>query len=59
MNLFLRMEDTVFISVCITANTLIRYLGDDQVTGQVFRNPELEIPENLYFLKKIGVSSPN
>jgi len=32
-------------------------LGNDQVTQQVFRNPAVEIPENLYVLNKIGVSS--
>jgi len=32
-------------------------LGNDQVTQQVFRNPAVEIPENLYVLNKIGVNS--
>jgi len=37
--------------------TLIRVgLGEDQVTKMCFRNPEVEIPENLYLLNKYGVS---
>jgi glycosyltransferase involved in cell wall biosynthesis len=32
-------------------------LGDEQVTKQVFGNPFVEIPENLYFLNKIGIQS--
>jgi glycosyltransferase involved in cell wall biosynthesis len=30
-------------------------LGKDQVTRMCFRNPAVEIPENLYFLNKYGV----
>ncbi len=32
-------------------------LGGEQVTKEVFRNPLVEIPENLYVLNKIGVRS--
>jgi glycosyltransferase involved in cell wall biosynthesis len=32
-------------------------LGNEQVTQQVFRNPSVEIPENLYLLNKIGERS--
>jgi hypothetical protein len=32
-------------------------LGNYQVTQQVFRNPAVEIPENLNVLNKIGISS--
>jgi glycosyltransferase involved in cell wall biosynthesis len=32
-------------------------VSEDQVTKMVFRNPVVEIPENLYLLYKIGVSA--
>jgi len=32
-------------------------MSADQVTKMVFRNPAVEIPENLYLLQKIGVGS--
>ncbi len=41
----------------IAENLVAVGLGEEQVTKQVFRNPEVEIPENLYFLNKIGVRS--
>jgi glycosyltransferase involved in cell wall biosynthesis len=41
----------------IAENLIAVGLGEDQVTKQVFRNPKVEIPENLYFLDKIGVKS--
>ena len=31
--------------------------SDDQITKSVFRNPIVEIPENLYLLNKIGVTA--
>ena len=43
--------------VLITENLIAVGLGEDQVTKQVFRNPEVEIPENLYVLNKIGIPS--
>jgi hypothetical protein len=43
--------------VVISKNLIAVGLGNDQVTKQVFRNPAVEIPENLYVLAKIGVSS--
>jgi glycosyltransferase involved in cell wall biosynthesis len=41
----------------IRKNLIAVGLGEEQVTKQVFRNPEVEIPENLYVLNKIGVAS--
>ena len=41
----------------IKQNLIAVGLGEDQVTQQVFRNPKVEIPENLYVLNKIGVPS--
>jgi glycosyltransferase involved in cell wall biosynthesis len=41
----------------ISENLIDVGLGKDQVTKKVFRNPKVEIPENLYILNKIGVSS--
>ncbi len=41
----------------ITENLIAVGVGDEQVTKQVFRNPQVEIPENLYFLNKTGVRS--
>lgn len=41
----------------IAENLIAVGLGEDQVTKQVFRNPEVEIPENLYVLNRIGVPS--
>jgi glycosyltransferase involved in cell wall biosynthesis len=41
----------------INDNLIAVGLGEDQVTQQVFRNPKVEIPENLYVLNKIGVPS--
>ncbi|HEY2347593.1 MAG TPA: glycosyltransferase family A protein [Puia sp.] len=41
----------------IAKNLIAVGLGEDQVTKQVFRNPGVEIPENLYLLNKIGVPS--
>jgi glycosyltransferase involved in cell wall biosynthesis len=38
--------------------TLVKVgLGNDQVTQKVFRNPTVEIPENLCLLDKIGIRS--
>src|SRR5664279_559659 len=50
---FLRNSKPMLISEILIAVGL----GEDQVTKQVFRNPKIEIPENLYVLNKIGVSS--
>ena len=41
----------------INENLIAVGLGKEQVTKQVFRNPQVEIPENLYVLNKIGVRS--
>jgi glycosyltransferase involved in cell wall biosynthesis len=41
----------------ITENLIAVGLGKEQVTKQVFRNPRVEIPENLYVLNKIGIRS--
>ncbi|HLA57326.1 MAG TPA: glycosyltransferase family 2 protein [Puia sp.] len=41
----------------IAENLIAVGLGEEQVTKQVFRNPQVEIPENLYVLNKIGVRS--
>jgi glycosyltransferase involved in cell wall biosynthesis len=41
----------------IDENLIAVGLGEEQVTRQVFRNPQVEIPENLYVLSKIGVRS--
>jgi glycosyltransferase involved in cell wall biosynthesis len=41
----------------IDENLIAIGLGEEQVTRQVFRNPQVEIPENLYVLNKIGVRS--
>jgi len=41
----------------IAENLIAVGLGEEQVTKQVFRNPLVEIPENLYVLNKIGVRS--
>ncbi|HET7003266.1 MAG TPA: glycosyltransferase family 2 protein [Puia sp.] len=41
----------------IAENLIAVGLGKEQVTTQVFRNPKVEIPENLYVLNKIGVRS--
>jgi glycosyltransferase involved in cell wall biosynthesis len=41
-------------SLFIAENLVAVGVGDEQVTKQVFRNPKVEIPENLYFLNKIG-----
>jgi glycosyltransferase involved in cell wall biosynthesis len=41
----------------IDENLIAVGLGEEQVTKQVFRNPKVEIPENLYVLNKIGVGS--
>ena len=41
----------------IAENLIAVGLGEEQVTKQVFRNPQVEIPENLYVLNKIGVQS--
>src|SRR5579863_665452 len=41
----------------IAENLIAVGLGKEQVTKQVFRNPLVEIPENLYVLNKIGVRS--
>jgi hypothetical protein len=41
----------------IDENLIAVGLGEEQVTKQVFRNPQVEIPENLYVLNKIGVRS--
>jgi glycosyltransferase involved in cell wall biosynthesis len=50
---FLKDSRPVFI-----AENLVNVgLGSEQVTRQVFRNPLVEIPENLYLLDKMGVSS--
>jgi len=43
--------------VLIPENLIKVGLGEDQVTKQVFGNPVVEIPENLYFLNKIGIQS--
>jgi len=43
--------------VLIAENLIAVGLGEEQVTRQVFRNPLVEIPENLYVLNKIGVRS--
>lgn len=43
--------------VLIARNLIAVGLGEDQVTKQVFRNPSVEIPENLYLLSKIGIPS--
>src|ERR1700681_3263831 len=43
--------------VLIPVNLIKVGLGKDQVTKQVFRNPEVEIPENIYFLNKVGIRS--
>lgn len=32
-------------------------ISDEQVTKEVFRNPNIEIPENLYLLQKLGADS--
>jgi hypothetical protein len=50
---FLRNTKPVLIAESLIAVGL----GEDQVTKQVFRNPVVEIPENLYVLNKIGVTS--
>ncbi|MEJ0083932.1 MAG: hypothetical protein WDM78_23985 [Puia sp.] len=50
---FLQHSKLLFIA----ENLVAVGLGEEQVTKQVFRNPEVEIPENLYFLNKIGVRS--
>jgi glycosyltransferase involved in cell wall biosynthesis len=43
---------------CFIPERLINVgVGSEQVTQQVFRNPSVEIPENLYFLEKNGVVS--
>jgi glycosyltransferase involved in cell wall biosynthesis len=39
----------------IAQNLIAVGLGEEQVTKQVFRNPQVEIPENFYVLSKIGV----
>jgi glycosyltransferase involved in cell wall biosynthesis len=41
----------------IAENLIAVGLGKEQVTKQVFRNPQVEVPENLYVLNKIGVRS--
>lgn len=41
----------------IAENLIAVGLGGEQVTKEVFRNPQVEIPENLYVLNKIGVRS--
>jgi len=41
----------------IPENLISVGLGKEQVTKQVFRNPRVEVPENLYVLNKIGVGS--
>ena len=41
----------------IPENLISVGLGKDQVTKLVFRNPRVEVPENLYVLNKIGVGS--
>jgi glycosyltransferase involved in cell wall biosynthesis len=41
----------------IVKNLVAVGLGKEQVTKQVFRNPRVEVPENLYVLNKIGVRS--
>ncbi len=30
-------------------------IGSEQITAMAFRNPEIEIPENLYLLEKLGL----
>ncbi len=50
---FLRNSKPVLIS----ENLIAVGLGEEQVTKQVFRNPAVEIPENLYELNKIGIAS--
>jgi glycosyltransferase involved in cell wall biosynthesis len=34
-------------------------VGAEQITQQVFRNPAVEIPENLYLLQKLGLDALN
>jgi glycosyltransferase involved in cell wall biosynthesis len=43
----------------ITINKALINIGisNEQVTKQAFRNPNIEIPENLYLLKKLGAGS--
>jgi hypothetical protein len=43
--------------VMIPENLIMVGMSDEQVTRQVFRNPYVEIPENLYFLNRIGIPS--
>jgi glycosyltransferase involved in cell wall biosynthesis len=43
--------------ILIAENLIAVGLGEEQVTKQVFRNQQVEIPENLYVLNKIGVRS--
>jgi glycosyltransferase involved in cell wall biosynthesis len=50
---FLQHSKPLFID----ENLIAVGLGGEQVTKQVFRNPQVEIPENLYVLNKIGVRS--
>lgn len=49
------LEQTTFLSI----ETPLINIGihENQVTKQVFRKPEIEIPENLYLLNKIGSGS--
>jgi len=49
------LKQTVFFSI----NEPLINIGihDDQVTKHVFGKPEIEIPENIYLLNKIGVKS--
>lgn len=51
------LKNTPFFHI---SEDLVRVgLGEDQVTKQVFGNAAVEIPENLYFLNKIGIRSLN
>lgn len=44
-------------SLLIAENLIAVGLGKEQVTKQVYRNPQVEVPEKLYVLNKIGVRS--
>jgi len=44
---------------CIQQPLVTIGMSDSQVTKQVFRRPEIEIPENLYLLKQLGNQALN
>jgi glycosyltransferase involved in cell wall biosynthesis len=51
------LKTTPFLHI---SEDLVRVgLGEEQVTKQVFGNAAVEIPENLFFLNKIGIQSLN